>query len=112
MTDDSYFDDILSDYVDKSPFPLDPGQRPGTAEGVARLSELASAFSCPVRTAAASVFAYALSRFIGSRDVVFTVSEDGRRFPIRVDCGDKDAEKFVSSVGEAIGKASATKMSF
>ncbi len=75
MTDDRYFDDVLSDYVDRSPFPLDSDiYAPGVTRGSARISDVAERFSCTVSEAAASVFAYALSRFIGSEDVVFTVA--------------------------------------
>ncbi|MBO4797930.1 MAG: hypothetical protein J5494_04065 [Candidatus Methanomethylophilaceae archaeon] len=114
MTCDRYFDDLLSDYTDKSPFPLDPdcGGRPGIAESTLRLSELAARFSCPVSAAAAAVFAYAVSRFTFSRDVVFTASEEGRLFPVRTDCGGKSAEEFVSSVSVALRNASAAGASF
>ncbi|MBR7006331.1 MAG: AMP-binding protein [Candidatus Methanomethylophilaceae archaeon] len=113
MTDDRYFDDVLSDYVDRSPFPLDSDiYAPGITQGSARISDVAERFSCTVSEAAAAVFAYALSRFIGSRDVVFTVEEKGRSFPIRMDCGDKDSKEFVSSASDALRKASATGASF
>jgi amino acid adenylation domain-containing protein len=65
-----------------------------------------------------SVFAYTLSRFVGSDKVLFNLLENGRdrfnnfdsigmfvnTFPILVDCGDKETSSFMNSMSDLIYK--------
>ncbi len=113
-SDYAYFDNMLSDFVDKSPMPLDARVKEDqvVSRGKVPISDVASRYSVPYDVAEASVFAYTLSRFIGSNDVVFTLCRDDIVVPIRVDCADRSCKEYVQSVKEVVTGAVSTGISF